>query len=278
MDAATPLGSRGRSVISSAAFRCDTKDMMSAWAADKKNFCCTQIAWLKAAEDNLKFCRTTVLIKTTAATATKPADKCALIKCRAAFTCKDGKCVKPVLRCPAANCKVYFDGCNTCTCGADGTLKRCAKKNTCAGDTSGQAKCRKSYPAPKTTRAPFAGSTDITCRGRNPDPKDMGSMTHIGTLDGCKRQANELNMITTACGAKSGSFVCRTKATEVDNEFFVGFQGTIRECKARTKALTKGIAKFNLGTEGAQKVKFSCSGSDISVAFKRKTTLGCFRM
>jgi hypothetical protein len=102
-------------------------------------------------------------------------------------------------------------------------------------------------------------------------------MTHIGTLDGCKRQANELNMITTACGAKSGSFVCRTKASEVDNEFFVGFQGTIRECKARSKALTKGIAKFNLGTKGAQKVKFSCSGSDISVVFKRKTTLGCHR-
>ena len=201
-----------------------------------------------------------------------PADKCALVKCRGTLTCKDGKCVKPVRRCPAANCKVYFDGCNTCTCGADGTLKRCAKKNTCAGDTSGQAKCRKSYPAPKTTRAPFAGSTDITCRGRQLDPKIRGSMTHIGTLEGCNRQANELNMITTSCGAKFGSFVC-AKSSEVNNEFFVRFQGSIRECKARTKALTKGIAKFNLGTTGTKKVKFSCSGTSISVVFKRKTTL-----
>ena len=53
-------------------------------------------------------------------------------------------------------------------------------------NTTGVPKCRKSYPAPITTRAPFTGVTDITCRGKDQEAK--GSMTHIGTLDGCNRQ------------------------------------------------------------------------------------------
>ena len=40
----------------------------------------------------------------------------------------------------------------------------------------------------------------------------------------------------------------------------------------RTKALTKGLAKYSVGIAGAKKLRFSC-GSDMAVGFKRKTAV-----
>ena len=52
-------------------------------------------------------------------------------------------------QCPVDFCKVYFDGCNTCTCNTKGVLTRCSQKNTCAGSAKA-AKCRKFHPTATT--------------------------------------------------------------------------------------------------------------------------------
>ena len=102
-------------------------------------------------------------------------------------------------QCPVDFCKVYFDGCNTCTCNTKGVLTRCSQQNTCAGSAKA-AKCRKFHPKASIYTKIAAGRCDADGGSTIKTQADCGAAAFdLGLFDAMWYCDSESAADRTAC-------------------------------------------------------------------------------